>query len=240
MSTPRTLIRLAFGALTLLSPGDSIDSHDEDDAFAILNMMLGTWSNKRRRALSSVEENFTLTIGQESYTIGTGGDFNTERPVKIEDAFVRDSAGQDHPVKIILDRAEYTRLIDKDIQARPFALYFERLFTISRGNIILNRAPDAAETLYLIMWKNFAKFTSLTQEVVLPDGYEELIYSQLAIRLAAHYGKAISAELAAVAKDSADGIDTVNTEIPITISDCTEGVGDGGVSGIIDARSGNE
>jgi hypothetical protein len=46
--------------------------------------------------------------------------------------------------------------------------------------------------------------------------------------------------LAATIKDAVDAMDTVNTEVPITISDCTDGVGDGGYSSIIDARSGRE
>ncbi|MCK5563693.1 MAG: hypothetical protein KAJ07_00465 [Planctomycetes bacterium] len=237
MATARDLIKLAFGALTLQAAGDDVDPNDEADALTILNMMLGTWGNKRTRILSSVKEGFTLTIGQTTYTIGTGGDFSTERPVKIEKAFVRDSNNQDHPVKIIVDRAEYEGIIDKNISARPYKLYFERVFDSSRGNILLNRAPDTAETLFLIMWKPFTTFSLATDVVVLPNGYEEAIYTQLAIRLAPHFGKTVSQELATIAGDAVGAIDKVNLEVPIVRPDAPRGTGDGNYYDRVDVRS---
>jgi len=239
MSTPRDLIALAMSALTLKAAGDSVDPTDEADALVILNMMLGTWGNKRNRILSSVKESFSLVIGQASYTIGTGGDFSTERPVKIETAYIQDSDGKDWPIKVIEDRAEYESIVDKDIDARPYKLYFERTFTSSRGTILLNRAPTDADTIYLVMWKPFTTFTSVTDTVVLPNGYEEAIYSQLAIRLAGHWGKEVPESTAAVAADSIAAIEQVNLEVKLLVPDCTDGIEQGNYSSITDAKSGD-
>ena len=84
MATVKDLLKFAHYELGVQAAGESLDADDEQFAFDILNMMLGTWGNKRNRIFTSEKETFTLVVGQTSYTLGTSGDFNTERPTHIE------------------------------------------------------------------------------------------------------------------------------------------------------------
>jgi hypothetical protein len=215
----RDLIRLALKEINVLAAGESPAPEDEDDAFTILNLMLGTWGNKRHRIFSSVKESFTLVVGQTDYTIGLSGDFDTTRPLHVLQAYIRDASGNDIPVEVLEDRAVFEDIRDKDVSGRPYQLYFERLYNSQQGNILLNRAPQTAETLFLVLWKPFGEFGSKTEDVVMPPGYEEAIYSQLAIRLAPSFGKSVPAELAVKATNAVAAIDSVNLEIPEVPSD---------------------
>jgi len=217
--TVKDLIKFAYFEIGVQAVGDSLSADDEQFAFDMLNMMLGTWGNKRNRIFTTVKESFSLVVGQTSYTIGTGGDFNTTRPTHIEQAYIRDSEGIDHPVEVLEDRAVYEIIPDKDVNGRPFQLYFERTFTSSQGNILVNRAPQSIESLFLIMWKPFDEFTTKTETVVMPAGYERAIYTQLAIELAPSAGKSVSAELIAKATDALKSIDSTNMEVPEVPSD---------------------
>ncbi|MCK5016361.1 MAG: hypothetical protein KAS32_04740 [Candidatus Peribacteraceae bacterium] len=219
MATVKDLIKFAHYEIGVQATGESLSADDEQHGFDILNMMLGTWGNKRNRIFTTEKESFSLVVGQVSYTIGTGGEFNTERPTHIEQAYIQDSGGIDYPVEVLEDRTVYELITDKDIDARPFQLYFERSFTSQRGQIFFNRAPTTAETVFLIMWKPFAKFSTKTETIVMPDGYERAIYTQLAIELAPSFGKAVSAELVAKAKDALDSLDDTNIEVPEMASD---------------------
>lgn len=219
-TTPRDLIKKALFEINVLASGEATNADDESDAFDLLNMMLETWGNKRNRILSSVKESFSLVIGQSSYTIGTGGDFNTERPVHIEQAFIRSATSDtDYPVEILEDRAIYEGIPNKSLSARPFQLYFERIYDTARGNILFNREPSAVETIFLVMWKPFSTFSTLTDTIVLPPGYKRAIYTSLAVELAPSFGKSISAELASKVSDANSALDSVNLEIPEMDSD---------------------
>src|SRR5688572_8871221 len=66
-----------------------------------LNSFMEGLSIDRASVLSITQDNLALTAGTVSYTIGSGGAFNTTRPVKIVNAFVRDSSNYDTPVDVI-------------------------------------------------------------------------------------------------------------------------------------------
>lgn len=217
-TTPRDLIRLTLQELGVLASEEVPSAGDLTDSFDRLNLMLETWGNKRNRILSSVKESFSLVVGQSSYTIGTSGDFNTERPTHIEQAFIRVS-DTDYQVEVLKDRAIYENITNKSTGGRPFQLYFERIFDTSQGNVLFNREPTAIETIFLIMWKPFSTFSTVDDTIVLPDGYKRAIYLSLAIECASMFGKSITADLALRITDANSAIDTVNFEIPEMRSD---------------------
>ena len=86
--TPRSIISLALKLSGALGVGQTALAEDISDAFALLNMMIGQWSQKRWLVFHLVDVAMPMT-GAQSYSIGPGGDLDTPRPDRIENAFIR-------------------------------------------------------------------------------------------------------------------------------------------------------
>jgi hypothetical protein len=78
--------------------GGSLTTAEQTYYLGKLNAMVESWSLDRRMCYSVKQENFSLTASTGTYTIGVGGTFNTARPTKILNAFIRDSANADSGV----------------------------------------------------------------------------------------------------------------------------------------------
>jgi hypothetical protein len=144
-----------------------------------LNIMLGSWEELLHYP---TEDTLTLTVGTESYSIGSGGDMDTVRPIRLISAFIRDSAGDDHKVDVDMSKIDYDEIVNKDAPGRPTKLYY--LPTYPLGYVYFNFAPDAAETFYLYSIKPFTAYTSVDDNLTQPIEYEKAIIYNLAIDLA--------------------------------------------------------
>ena len=174
-----------YGALRLCQIRDTSDIARLTEALDSLNLMLRTWEESM---IIPTREALTLISAQNEYTIGTGGDFNTTRPLSIMSAFIRDSAGTDYPLEVSLSPIDYGLITDKDTAARPYKLYYAPGFTGELGTIYFDSAPVTAETLYLTSYKGFTPYTALADTIVQPPEYEKAMRYYLAIDLAPEYG----------------------------------------------------
>ena len=86
--TPRSIISLALKLSGALGVGQTALAEDTNDAFALLNMMIGQWAQKRWLVYHLIDVALPMT-GAQSYSIGPGGDLDTTRPDRIESAFMR-------------------------------------------------------------------------------------------------------------------------------------------------------
>jgi len=153
-----------------------------DDALEAVNQLQYSWGDNLHNA--PTQEYFTLTAGTASYTIGSGGDFDTVRPVKLISAFIRDSSGNDHEVDFMpLD--EYDLICDKDASGRPTRLYYHPSNTL--GIIYFDKAPDSAETFYLTSLKPITAYTLTSETFTMPIEYELAFIYNLTIILADEY-----------------------------------------------------
>jgi len=189
MPTAQNIIE---GALRLI--GNSSPTPTElNNAFASLNDMISLWNTNNLMIYAIIEENFTLTVGKSSYTIGSGGDFNTVRPVRIVNAFIRDSNNNDHEVDTTMSMEEYNEIVSKTSQGRPSRLYYATEYPL--GKIYFNSKPIEAETLYLFSWKPFTEFASLSTNVNLPAEYNKALKYNLAVDLAPEYNVTIQSSV---------------------------------------------
>ena len=195
-----------------------------------LNSFMETLSIDRASVLSILQENFPLTAGTVSYTIGSGGAFNTTRPVKIVNAFVRDSGGYDTPVDVI-GQAAYNDIKVKSVgQTYPSALYYDNAYSAGLATIYLYPAPQSSLTLYINSYKQFSSFASVTTALVLAPGYQRMIESNFAIDAALGL-TSIAPELAKVARESKAAIAMLN--LTETISQMDVGIVDSSRSNIL-------
>lgn len=177
MSTATQVISNAYSLMGVHNP----TSTDLSRGLTTLNDMITFWGAERLLVYAVKYESFALTIADAQYSIGTGGDFNTVRPIRIEGAFVRDSNSVDYNLNILTEDL-YKRKSNKSENGRPEGLYYAPEYPL--GVIYLDKKPDTALTLYLSNWKLFTGFSALSDAVSFPPQYERAIKFNLAVELA--------------------------------------------------------
>ncbi len=206
MATAQDIIKGALRLIGAIGKGETPEDHELQDGLEALNQMLDTLSIKRKVIFARTEENFTLIVGQGDYDIGT----NTERPIRIEKAYIRETAtNTDTPVKIITE-GEYNDIHEKFTQGRPYLLYYDPQYPA--GLFFLYFVPDKAYKLFVDSWKPFTRFAALTTVVTFPPGYERMLKYNLTSDIASEYGLEVPSSVARVAKKSLKAIKNVNAE----------------------------
>src|SRR5688500_1268969 len=101
--------------LGVLGEGETASASQLADALDAVNVLLDSWSNDNLLCIAIVREEFTLTAGQSSRTMGPSGNFNTTRPIDIENATIEDQSASptaEYPLTII-GRDEYAAITQK-------------------------------------------------------------------------------------------------------------------------------
>ena len=185
MTTANDLISRSLRLLGVVGQGRrTLSANEASDGLEALNSMLESFSLERMMIYQILEENFPITAGTADYTIGSGGTFNTTRPVKVDGAFIRDN-GIDFPM-LVIDHDAYDSVPLKTATARPQYLYFDAQYPLAYIRLLYT--PDASYTLYINSWKQLQRFTDGTTALALPPGYERMIVYNLAIELNPVFG----------------------------------------------------
>lgn len=187
--TVNELIRKSLLLVGAIGTGESLSADEAADGLASLNDLLDSWSTDGLLIPASTIEEFTLTPGQASYTIGVSGNFNTANPQVIEEARLKDVSGSAFEIPLsIYNIQEYADIAQKQTQStQPEALYFQRGAPLS--TIYLYTVPSAANKLVLYSKKALSNFTSVNDSISLPPGYQRALRYNLALELAVEYGK---------------------------------------------------
>ena len=145
-------------------------------------------------------ENFTVIAGTASYTIGSGGAYDTVRPIDIISAYIRDSSNTDHPVEVNMVLEEYNLISDKTATGRPTRLCYLKEYTL--GKILFNYVPSDTETIYIDSIKQIAELTSPSDTLTIAPEYKEFFVYNLAVRLSPDYDAVLPKEVFLIASDS--------------------------------------
>lgn len=213
-TTASAIVRGAFETLGVLGEGQTLDASKSADGFRRLNLMMRAWSLQNLTIPVTVREVFDLIANKggptNPYTIGPGGDFDTERPT-TQNMLV--GAGliltdSDPPVEI--PRAIYTDTMWEALQVKdlssggtgiPTGVYYNPTYPL--GLIYMWPVPSSGDNdMALYLRKPLAVFPSETASVDLPDGSEEAIEYNLAVRLAPPYSVPLDPDVSAMARSS--------------------------------------
>lgn len=209
----------------VLSPGEDLPAEDTQFALRTLNRMVERWNSERLMIYTLNRNVFTLVALQQSYTLGTGGNFNIPRPVKMDMISVIPVGGlPEIPIRDMSDE-EWRGIAVKQTQsAFPTMVWWD-------GNTPLNTAyfwpvPTTAAQVVIYSWGRISALTGLTTQLQFPDGWEEAIVTNLALMLCSSYGKTPSQVLMSRASTSKNSIQNLNTE-PMYIRSDIAGTGNG-------------
>lgn len=202
MTTARKIITKAMQKIGALTKSSTPSSDEIVDGLDALNDMLSSWSNDTLTVFSRSRDEFTLSSGVVSYTIGPSQLFDTTRPNAIIAATVK-SGGTDFPLTIVDDAQYENSVAQKDAQGLPRLLNYDN--NAPTGVIRVYPAPSGAYTINILSEKQLGTLT-IDQEVELPPGWNRAIIYNLAIEIAPEYGDRVPPETASIAARSLGAI----------------------------------
>jgi len=211
MTTAREIITTSLRRIGAVESGEGPSADEAQDALVLLNDILDSWSLEHLLVLGQTITTKVLTAGQQSYTIGAGGQINIAWPADIEQAHVRDLTQPDPldiPLRILTD-TEYAAIGIKTLESTyPEYLWFNRTFPL--GALFLSPVPSAGHTLVLWTRGVVASFATLDTDVQLGRGYARALRYALALELCAEYGREVPVGVAAGAVDALATIKRAN------------------------------
>jgi hypothetical protein len=174
--------------LGILDPSEGIDAAKAAQGLRILNRMLSAWADEDLMIITKDRLTFNLVANQQSYTIGVGGNFNTPYPVR---------PGQIDLVSVMFNNVEIPIDILNDEQWRDISLKTTPstfpLQVWANGNYPLDvlyfwPVPTTPNQLVMTVWGQIVAFADVNASISVPQGYEEAIVLNLAVRWAPSWG----------------------------------------------------
>lgn len=202
-------------------PGITPGVDETDELIAELNRMLGHYNLDGHRIYSSAIVQYSLTASQKVYTIGPGGDMDGVRPnwIASADIIFPTTPQIRYTVRVTTDVLEWESLTVQDIPGAPtWFLYYDRNYDANGlASIYIFPQPPAGYLIELSQWLRLTTtFASISDLVVLPDGYEDLIVNNLAVRAASLYPLEAKIDPLTVilARETLQAVITLNTTMP--------------------------
>lgn len=212
-NTALDIIKLSLKDIGVLGIGDVLSDEEAQDSLDSFNMLLDTWSISRLTVFEEAQLNFPYT-GAQSYTIGTGGNINVARPLRLVSAYTQiDSIS--YPMEILDTGRQYDGIQNKTIGAAfPTAVWYEQTYPL--GTLWFYPLSSTGSA-FLRFWSPLQELTALNTAIALPKGYKAALRPNLAIMLASTFRRDPPASLVKVAKDSLAALKIFNSR-PTTMN----------------------
>ena len=214
MTTVEKIIVRALRLIKVYEAGQQLDEDEAQDALEVLNAMLDGWSTEKLMLYHRVKLSIPFVLNQNEYTIGPGGDFDTEWRQDIENAFARDTQAEsgrndfDWPMEKITND-QYTGITLKQLSS-SYPTYFYYRPTFPLGVITVWPNPGQGLEFHLNVLQRLANFSNIADEVSLPPGYKRAIEYNLAMELAPEYG-ASTVDIKTIAKETKGYLKSINS-----------------------------
>lgn len=210
------LIKSSMRLIGAVASGETPTADEISDGLQVLNDMLENWSTESLSVWGSSNQTFNLVANQRTYTIGPAGNWNTQRPQDIDDAYCTFS-GVDFPVKVISQEA-YNEINLKSM-AQPIV---ERLLYVNEfplGVVTVWPVPTQALPITLTMQRILTFPVAATDVLTGPPGYAKALRFCLAVELAPEFGVEASPTVIAVAADAKGDYKRANIPLLTSVYD---------------------
>lgn len=186
---PLTALELIRGSLRDIgSVGESetLSAEDAANCLSALNEMLEHWNSVPYMTFQTRQDTLTWPSATASRTIGTGGNFSITRPTRLERTCTVTIAGVETELFILDSRASYDRIRLKQQPASyVWAIYYDP--GVPLGTLFLLGVPATTATVLLSSPSLLQAFPTLNTLIALPEGYQECMRSNLAVKVAPEF-----------------------------------------------------
>lgn len=224
--TGQEIVERALRLIGKLGEGETPTAQAAQDARKYLNDILDQWQADHIRVFANnIQNTVNLTASQQDYTIGSGGDFNIVRPVRIIRAQTIPDSTADPKIEIpinVLTAQRWAALRQKTTTAAyPYALFYNKTMdTNARGQVSVYPIPTNTSA-QLILWTEaqLETFTDLSTSFQFAPGYSRAMRENLAIALASEYGAEPPLRLVEQANEAMQIIERTNADDETMIVD---------------------
>lgn len=191
-ATATFILESAAKLLGKLKPAYTLSTVEKNDALPFLNGLVQQYSTRNLFMTGVKVQRFTLVGNQQAYTIGPGGNFNTDRPTYIKNANLI-LTGSTPEVRVPLDIWDDDQWAATRVQAIPTtvptAIYYDQnIDSNGRGTIFFWGEPAQTNDFEMYAPSFLTEFPDLTTAVQLQIGYQEMLITSAAERLAPTWG----------------------------------------------------
>lgn len=202
MPSPTTaldLITRSMKLAKLLAAGETPTAEEATDALATLNDVLENWDTEPLSLWANANDTVATVAGQATYTIGSGGNFNIDRPREISGAYVTLN-GVDYVLDVV-GQLEYNDIsLKTQQQPIPEKLLYVNEFPL--GLITLWPVPSQVVSLVLTTDRLLTQLANTATTINYPPGAAKALRYALAVELATEFGAPVDPALIALAADA--------------------------------------
>lgn len=202
--TVNDLVTSALQRLGVLAEGEVANAAQANDGLVALNDLIDQWKAERLNIYQLVTTTFPIVPSQASYTVGTGGQINIDRPNFLDHVSFTDTTTTPNvyiSVDPLTDDAWTSLAVPGMLGAIPRLYWWQTTYPL--GKLWLWPIPTGTTLVGGVdVQSAISEFAALTTTVALPPGYRRMLRSNLALDLAADYGVQPSPSLIKAAQDS--------------------------------------
>lgn len=177
----RDIVTQALRKIRVVPVFDTPSAEDAAQGLAELTLMLKGWQVRGPNLFRQTDGSVTLVADTASYTL-------SPRPVRVYECRYRDAAGRDLPMHE-LTRAEYFDMPLKTAQGIPTQYYFDPQVGSGKLYVWPVLAAVTSETIRYTYQRVIEDVDSLTDDIDVPQEWQETVVYALADRLQETYGK---------------------------------------------------
>jgi len=208
------LIASSLRIIKVLASGEPVPIEEANDSLMVLNQMLDAWNADRLAIYTTNTADFALVSGQQAYTLGIGGDFNTTWPARIDSMSAILLNNPTNPIEVPMDMYSVedwqTKLPVKNVPGSfPLICYDDGGFplrTLSMWPIPQGQAVNVR----VYSWQGLGMPANLQANMNFPPGYAEAFRYNLALRLNGEFDGKMSQADMAIAVESLARIKSMN------------------------------
>lgn len=234
-TTFSALAQDTYAILGVYAPSATMSDADAQLARRFCNDMLSEWSQRDIFIPIIARERFDLVAGTGGpdlpYTIGPGGDWDTERPsnqgsiVSANLILTATSPEVRVPLGIYTDDSYDANKLPGMSNSQPTGLYYNPYYDNDLGKVYLWPVPTTSTNdIELFLQKSVAPFADLSTVYYLPDGLIRALKFNLAATLQEAMGKVLPASVLQKATSSLNTFKRSNTKLTDMASDASFGL----------------
>lgn len=238
------LVDLATSAARLagiLASGETLQGNEPADVTLIAQQMIDEWQADKLKIFTEAINIFPFVLGQQTYTLGTGGNFSMARPAHIDRMGVQILSNPTQPSEVpitLLDKDGWANVRVKNITGSyPLFCYPDYGFVGNPAVMTLYFwvIPGLASNCVIYSWNPLSTFPDWNvTDLIFPPAYAQALRYNLALLLAPEFDVALKPEVASIAAASLMALK--DTNLPSPILRCDPGLSGTGYS-VYDWRS---
>lgn len=208
MTTARDLINGSLRLIGQLAEGETPSAETSRDALTAFNQMIDSWNTERLSVYTTQDESFTWASGNRTRTMGPSGNFETTRPVLVDDATYFKYGDLSYPLTLI-NREQYSAVALKTSTST-----FPQLMFVEMGmpdiTMYLYPVPTVDLEFHIVSVVQLTQPAGLSTSLVIPQGYLRAFRFNLAVEFAAEFGVAAPPQVVQIAKTAKRNIKRIN------------------------------